>query len=140
MLYNFLLKNIIIISLIILTLIYIILTEIKEFLYKKNGISPKDAIKLINNNNAIIFDFRNEISYKKNYIINSINIPFDKINNNKNIINKYKKHIIIIIENKKNKHKIIINTLREYNCKNILYMINGIDSWIKNDLPTCKKD
>ncbi len=140
MIYNFLIKNIIIISLTILILAYLTYIEIKDFIYKKNGIMPNDAIKLINNNNAIILDFRDEIFYKKKYIINSINIPIKKIDANKHIINKYKKHIIIIIENKKNNHKSIINILKTHNCKNVMYMVNGIDMWLKNDLPTYNKE
>lgn len=140
MIYNFIIKNLAIIISILLTIILIIYIEIREYKYRKYGITPQDAIKIINNNNAVIFDFRDETVFKKCHIINSINIPYNKIDSHKNTLNKYKKHIIILIENKKNNHKLITATLNNYGYKNIMYMINGIDLWIKNNLPTYKKD
>lgn len=140
MIYNFIIKNILILTLLIIITILIIIIEIKEYIYIKNGITPHEAIKLINNNNAIVLDFRNEKNFKKAHIINSINLTVNEIDKNKHILNKYKKYIIIIIENKKNEFKIIKPLLERYECKNIMYITHGINSWIKDNLPTCQKE
>lgn len=139
MTYNFIIKNIFIIILTLIIISILIIIEIKDYIYKKNGITPHDTIKLINNNNAIIIDLRDEMLFNKCYILNSINIPHNKMHENKNIIIKNKKNLIILIENKKN-NKTAINLLNSYGCNNVMYIIDGIDSWVKNELPTYKKD
>lgn len=138
MTYNFIIKNIFIIIALIIIIIFLIIIEVKDYKYKKNGLTPQEAIRLLNNNNAIIIDLREELLFNECYILNSINIPFNKINENKNILMRYKKNLVIIIENKKNNKK-AINTIKSYGCNNIMYIIDGIDSWIKNELPVYKK-
>lgn len=139
MIYTFIIKNIFIITTILIMISILFIIEIKDYKYKKNGLTPQEAVKLLNNNNAIIIDLREEILFNKCYILNSINIPYNKINENKNIITKYKKNILILIENKKN-NKTAINLFKNYGCNNIMYIVDGIDSWIRNDLPTYKKE
>lgn len=139
MITTFIFKNIYILLIALIIILLIISIEIKEYKYQKNGITPIEAIRLINNNNAIIIDFRKEEFFDKEHIINSINIPYSKLSEYKNYLTKYKKNIIIIIEDKKNNYKNILKTLNEHNCYNTAYIINGIDSWIKNNLPTYKK-
>ncbi len=138
MTYNFIIKNIFIIITIITIITFLIIIEIKDYKYKKNGLTPQEAIRLLNNNNAIIIDLREEFLFNNCYILNSINIPFNKINDNKNILLRYKKNLIILIENKKNNKK-ALNMLKQYGCNNVMYIINGIDAWIKNELPTYKR-
>jgi rhodanese-related sulfurtransferase len=139
MIYNFIIKNIFIIIIIFIIILTLIIIEIKDYQYKKNGLTPQEAIKLFNNNNAIIIDLREENIFNKSYILNSINIPYNKINEYKNTIIRHKKNLIILIENKKN-NKEAINLLKSYGCNNITYIIDGIESWQKNDLPTYKKE
>lgn len=138
MTYNFIIKNIFIITTILIVISILIIIELKDYKYKKNGLTPQEAIKLLNNNNAIIIDLREEHLFNRCYILNSINIPFNKISEHKNIIMRNKKNILILIENKKN-NKTATNLFKNYGCNNIMYIIDGIESWIKNDLPTYKK-
>lgn len=139
MIYNFIIKNIFIIIIIFIIISTLLIIEIKDYQYKKNGLTPQEAIKLFNNNNAIIIDLREENIFNKSYILNSINIPHDKINEYKNTIIRHKKNLIILIENKKN-NKEAKNLFKSYGCNNIAYIIDGIESWQKNDLPTYKKE
>lgn len=138
MIYNFIIKNIFIIIAIIIIIIFLIIVEFKDYKYKKNGLTPQEAIRLLNNNNAIIIDLREEILFNECYILNSINVPSNKINENKNILMRYKKNLVILIENKKNDKK-TIDKIKSYGCNNIMYIIDGIEAWIKNELPVYKK-
>lgn len=139
MIYNFIIKNIFIIIIIAITILTLLIIEIKDYKYKKNGLTPHEAIKLLNNNNAIIIDLREESLFNKSYILNSINIPHNKINEFKNTIIRNKKNLIILIENKKN-NKDAIELLKNYGCNNIMYITDGIESWKKSDLPIYKKE
>lgn len=139
MIYNFFIKNIfIILTTLIITLI-IILIELKEYIYKKNGLTPHEAITLLNNNNAIIIDFRTQKDFNNAYIIKSINIPLKNIEKNIHILKKYKKRIIIIIEDKKYNNNKIKKILEKLECQNTMYIADGIHAWIKNELPIYKE-
>lgn len=61
-----------------LGLVFVIILLIFEELKKKVGgkiIAAQQCVNLINNENAILVDVRDEASFKKGHIINALNIP-----------------------------------------------------------------
>lgn len=135
MLYNFLIKNLIISIILILSILILIIFEINEFIKSKNGITTETAIDLINHKNAIIIDVRPEIDFNTCHIANSINIPDHKIEKNKQILKKYKKkHIIIIHKNNTQAQKTVKNLMIDL--ENVSYIKDGMDSWTKKHLLT----
>jgi len=135
-LYYFFLNNIIISIGFICTIIILIIYEIMEYTYSKYSINPNIAINLINHKNGIILDFRDKKDFDRNYIVNSINIQ--KQNDYEKIIEKYKKKIIIVIhKNNYNAYKIIkkYNNIKE---NRITYIYDGINAWIKTELPVTR--
>ncbi len=135
MLYDFIIKNLLISTLLITFIITLIFFEINEFIHSKNSISPQKAINLINREHAIILDFRSKIKFKQCYIINSINTPYDDVRNHEKIFKKYKKNIIIIIHINNKLAQKAIEKLKKINTKSILYIIDGIEGWKKEQLP-----
>ena len=138
--YYFLLNNIIISLGFISTIIILIIFESIEYTHSINSINPNTAINLINHKNAILLDFRDKKDYKKIHIINSINIEIKEKKDYKKIIEKYrKKNIIIIHKNNYNAYKYtkIFKSIRENNIK---YIYDGINAWIKSELPIIRAD
>ena len=66
----------------------------KKYKADYKQINKKDALKLVSKGNTVILDVRNELDYSKKHIKNSINIPYDEIDN---IINEVSKDEIVII-------------------------------------------
>lgn len=135
MLYNFLIKNLIISLILISSILILVLFEINEFIKSKNGITTETAIDLINHKNAIIIDVRTETDFKKCHIANSINIPDYKIEKKQQILKKYKKkHIIIIHQNNSKAQKTV--KILMLDLENVSYLKDGIDTWTKKNLLT----
>lgn len=139
MLYNFLIKNLIISLILISSILILVLFEINEFIKSKNGITTEAAINLINHKNAIIIDVRNETDFKKCHIANSINIPDYKIEKKQDLLKKYKKkHILIIHQNNNKAQKTVKNLM--LNLENVSYLKDGIEAWTKKNLLTKSVD
>jgi len=139
MLYNFIIKNLTLSVILLTSITILIIFELNEFIQSKNSINPEKAIDLINHQNAIIIDIRNENEFKQCHVINSVNIPYNKLITYKNILKKYKKKIIIIMHNKNNLAQKAIKQLKNNELNEILYINDGINAWNKNNLPTNKK-
>mgnify|MGYP001316113315 FL=1 len=88
-----------------------------------------EELKKADKSNCVIIDIRDEISYNYGNIPNSVNIPLEKIKNDKNILPKDKKLIICC------KSGQISDTLAEelredgYNAVNL---VNGYYGWLKD--------
>lgn len=136
MIYDFILKNLYIFLIIFILLFILLIIEIYDIFESKNFINVTDALFLINQNKAIILDLRSSLDYNEKHIINSINIPIEKLNNNINLLDKYKlKTIIIVYYDYKNVKKFFIN-INKLNLYKIKYFKFGLKEWIDNDMPT----
>lgn len=138
MIYNFIVKNILLNIIFFLLIILLVLFELKNFLQKKNSLNIEKVIELINHKNAIIIDLRDLTSFKNGHILNSINIPYQKNENYIDKIKKYKNKIIIFVHYNNKLASDNIKILKNKKFDNIFYIKDGIDGWIKNDLPVYK--
>ncbi len=136
MLYNFIFKNILIVTLLILSIVILIIIEIKLFFDSKNSITINDVLNLINNNTGIIIDIRHINQFNESHILSSINIPYNKIVNNFNLIKKHKNKVIIILAETDSEAQKCIHIIKKNSLGNVRYIANGIKSWKKNDMPT----
>jgi rhodanese-related sulfurtransferase len=62
-------------------------------------IDLKEALNLINNNNAILIDSRNNNSYNKEHIPGALNLPFNNFEGHFKILNNKDRNVNIIIYN-----------------------------------------
>lgn len=136
MLYDFFLNNLFIFILIIFI---IPLLFFFEFFYSKkfkHAIRLVDMLILINHDKAVIFDLRIEIEYKKCHILDSINLPIDKIYNNSFLIKKYKNRKIILICNTNNEALKAVSYFKNFIKYDLVYLDGGFSSWLKENMPT----
>ena len=138
MLYNFILKNLTLSIILLILLIILITIEIISYTEKKYILKPSQVIELINHHNAIIIDVRTTTEYNKQHIINSINIPYKFLESDITVFKKYRNKTVIIIHSKNSLAKNTIKLLNKIGINNTFYIKNGINSWIKENLPTKK--
>ncbi|QCI24712.1 rhodanese-like domain-containing protein [Buchnera aphidicola (Rhopalosiphum padi)] len=118
-------------------LISIVFLSTKNMYLKSKIINNFHAIKLINENNAIVIDTRSVELYNSGHIVNAINIPF------KNVFSKTIKDldlsksipIILIIDSFDDYNKYIKKFIK-YGLDEIYFLKNGMDSWNIENLPT----
>ena len=129
----------------VLTLLFIILlianiaNELYIYKNSKKFISVNKAIDLMNHNNAKIFDIRDKKQYNDGYIKNSLCINLLDKNKNEYLIRKYKKQCIIICGDNNHTAKKHMNMLYEKGISEIYILKDGVQSWLKAELPLSKK-
>lgn len=138
MFYDFLFKNIIIFSLLLIFIVSLIIIEIYNFFESKHIISVIDALKLINENKAVILDLRTFSDFKKCHIINSINLPLNILEHDIELLNKYRNKTIVIIYYNNKSFKNIYSNVRLTNNYIIKYFKYGLQEWIDKDMPVIR--
>lgn len=114
---------------------------IKNISFRDKCINNVQAIKLINQKNAIVIDTRTEEIFKKGHIVNSINIPLRNIFlGNLKEIKIYKNFPIILILSEMNEYTDCMKEFLKYGFNRIYFLKNGIYCWTLDNLPLVIKD
>ena len=130
--FHFIYSHFILISLFFIALTVSIFYEFWIFFYKDiKYINPEEIVSLLNNNNAIIFDFRDKASFLYQHILTSLNIdvnntdfPFLK--------KKYSHKKIIIVGDYRISNRKLVKTLHCEGFWNIYFLKNGLLNWSRS--------
>lgn len=117
-----------------------ILIFINEMLNaKKQGksISPEQAVDLINNENALVVDLRDQVAFKSGHIISSIRASESDFDTAK--MHKYKNKTIILVCNRGIQATNLAQKLKKQEYINPMVLSGGIDAWKAANLPLTKK-
>ena len=63
-------------------LLILILIAINEFIAQRRGgqrVGPADAVRLINDQDAVVIDLRSAADFKRGHILGAINVPFARL-------------------------------------------------------------
>lgn len=133
---KFLTQHIILAITWILLLVIIIYIFVKDWSCKFYKISQNKAILLINKKNATIIDIRNYHDYISGHIINSINVPIEKIKKNNNLkFKKFNENPLIIVNNNGILSNSVIKYFKNMGFQEIYILSEGIIGWKNNHLP-----
>lgn len=114
---------------------------IKSISLKDKFIGNIQAIKLINQKNAVVIDTRSEEIFKRGYIVNSIHFPLKNILlGNLKEIEAYKAFPIILILSDMNECTNCMKEFLKYGFNNVYFLNNGIYCWTLDNLPLITKD
>lgn len=119
--------------------IILTLLLINEFTMLKSQselLSPQDVVLKMNNEEATLIDVRAQDLYKKEHIINSININKDEISQAK--LNKYKNSPIIIVCMLGKTALTAAETLKKEGFQHVFVLEGGIEAWKGANLPLIK--
>jgi len=119
-------------------LMYWILGEIKQRNSGVGSVSPTDATQLINHNNAIVIDVREDKEIETGSIINSIHIPLADLENQLKKIEKYKQKPVILACRSGHRSANACKTLRKHEFAQVHNLRGGIMAWQKDSLPLVK--
>ena len=119
-------------------LMYWILGEIKQRNSGVGSVSPTDATQLINHNNAIVIDVREDKEIEAGSIINSIHIPLPDLENQLKKIEKYKQKPVILACRSGHRSANACKTLRKHEFTQVHNLRGGIMAWQKDSLPLVK--
>lgn len=127
----------------ILTTIAIVLCGLVffvEYLRTKGGkfnIPPVQATQLINRNNAVVIDIRNNDAFRKGHIIDAQSLSANEIQQNPKKVEKYKSRPIIIVCGAGNESQKIAALLIKQGY-NAYSLAGGMRAWIDAQMPIVK--
>ena len=128
---DFVNENLILVSLTIFVFLLAIFNELKIKEGNISGLSPLQAVQLINQN-AVIFDLRNQTEFEKKRLIDSQNTTAEDILNKAGSI---KKPVLLVCDTGGASKKSSLD-LRQKNIEQVFYIKGGIIEWERASLPT----
>ncbi len=128
---EFINENLILVSLTIFVFLLAIFNELKIKEGNICGLSPLQAVQLINQN-AVIFDLRDQSEFEKKHLIDSQNTTAEDILNKANSL---KKPVLLVCDTGGASKKSSL-ALRQKNIEQAFYIKGGIIEWERASLPT----
>ena len=120
--------------------IALIFTSVKAGFSTIKKITHQQATLLINRENAIVVDVRNESEFKKGHILNSKLLPLSKLKNNElGNLEKDKDTPIIVVCNTGMTSTQACQMLQKSGFTNVHNLQGGITQWQSANLPLTKK-
>jgi len=108
-----------------------------EKLKNASKISSSDLAKKISGGEDMtLVDIRSEEMFASEHLLNSINVPLAKINDEMGALNKEKAYVIVDSGSTLGSVASTVGTLSDAGFKNILYLDGGLDAWKLNYNPT----
>ena len=99
---------------------------------------PQEAILLINHENAIVLDVREDSEYAQGHILNSIHIPLSTLSSKLGRLEKYRSKPIISSCLSGNRSGRACSLLKKNGFENLHNLKGGISAWKNANLPLSK--
>jgi rhodanese-related sulfurtransferase len=127
---DFINNNALLVGAMIIVFLLAVFNELKIKEGDVCGLTPIEAVKLINQN-AVIYDLRNPATYKQKHILSATNVEPDSLlaNNHDN-----KRPLLLVCESGGVSKKTSLS-LRKKNLDNIFYIKGGQTAWETSSLP-----
>ncbi|KTD58029.1 rhodanese-related sulfurtransferase [Legionella sainthelensi] len=119
-------------------IVILLLTFINELITQKKKakeLTPQAAVDLINNENAVVIDFRDKEAFKQGHIIDSINAKSEDFEQQK--MNKFKNKPIILVGARALDTQNIAKKIQTQGYQ-ALVLSGGIAAWQEANLPLVK--
>ncbi|MBI3562921.1 MAG: rhodanese-like domain-containing protein [Gammaproteobacteria bacterium] len=128
-----------------LTLAFVVLTAmlIYSFFSNKlrgfNGTAPAEAIRLINRDNAVVLDVREENEFHSGHIVNAIHIPLSFLKSRISELEKHKDKPIIVGCRSGQRSATACGILKKHGFEKVFNLNGGVTAWQQDSLPLVKK-
>jgi rhodanese-related sulfurtransferase len=99
---------------------------------------PQEATLLINHDDAVVIDVREETEYTQGHILNAINIPSSALSSKINRLEKYRSHPIIISCMSGSRSAVACKRLKKEGFMQVHNLKGGIIAWQNANLPLVK--
>lgn len=97
--------------------------------------SPAEAVRMINRDDALVLDVREESEYQEGHIINAVHVPLSQLNDKLKELEKYKERPIIAACRSGHRSGQASSTLKKAGFDNVYNLSGGILAWKNANLP-----
>jgi rhodanese-related sulfurtransferase len=122
-------------------IIVLILTVRAEFVHRANQanqMSPMQATRFMNNENAVVIDVSEVADYENGHINKAINIPMKELPNKLSDLQQYSDKAVLAYC--KNGHQSVraCKVLKQSKFSNVHNISGGLQNWVESNLPITK--
>lgn len=104
-----------------------------------NTVNPAGATLLINREDAVVVDVREENEFLNGHIINSVHIPMSYLNDRIAELDKHKDKPLIVSCRSGQRSGQVCTMLKKRGFENVYNLSGGIMAWQNDNLPVTKK-
>ena len=118
-------------------IVMLIASEIQQRLSRVKQVSPAEATRLLNHENAIMIDMRTDKDYRDGHIANALNVP----TGNADIpatLNKYRERAVVVYCQRGQRSIAFCNKLSKQGFESVYNLKGGVLAWQKAELPLTK--
>ena len=120
---------------ILLVLVYVFIWTEQKRGGRKLGVN--EMTRMLNANEAVLLDIRDAAEYKAGHIVNSLNIPHNKINDRWEELLPYKEKLVILVD-KMGQHTGSVGTILRGKQFQVSRLTGGMTEWQSQNLPVVK--
>ena len=111
--------------------------ELRHRLGKVRDIAPGEAIRLINHENAVLVDMRNDKDYREGHIVNAVHVPAEQ-NDAAGKLDKYRDRPLIVCCRSGNQSLRLCSELTKKGFASVYNLKGGLHAWQQAGLPLSK--
>lgn len=113
-------------------------TEVLRARRGGQAVNAAEALRLFNDENAVLVDVREIAEYRDGHIPEASNIPLEALRKNPDELAKHKSRPIIVYCKTGNRSPSVIGELKKHGFENVFHLSGGLESWKSASLPVVK--
>lgn len=117
----------------------LIANEVHGTLQGGKRLAPKDAVRLINDRDALVVDVRPPADFKKGHLLNALNLPLAKLAERAAEIGKDKTRPVIVYCALGSSQSEAAARLRKLGHTEVYLLRGGLNGWMSASLPVTAK-
>jgi rhodanese-related sulfurtransferase len=134
---EFAVNHALLVSAFVVILAMLVGTELRQRFGKVRDIAPGEATRLINHENAVLVDMRNDKDYRDGHIVNAVQVPADK-NEAAGKLEKYRDRPLIVCCRSGNQSLRLCTELSKKGFASVYNLKGGLHAWQQAGLPLSK--
>jgi rhodanese-related sulfurtransferase len=120
-------------------LVLLIVNEVVGSLAGEKRLGTTDAVRLINDRDALIVDLRPAADFKRGHLLNAVNLPFAKLEEKASELGKDKARPILLICALGSTAAQAVPKLKKLGHAEVYPLSGGINNWLGASLPVTTK-
>ncbi len=135
---DFLMKNILLVAVAVASGVMLLWPYLMRLIHGTNEISVNDAVRLINQKDALLIDVREPAEFAAGHIPNARNVPAAQLKERAKDFEKYKSKPVIVHCRNGQRSSAATSALREAGFSEAFKLRDGLTAWEQANLPIQK--
>ncbi|TPW13168.1 MAG: rhodanese domain-containing protein [Halothiobacillaceae bacterium] len=137
---NFLLDQWILSTAFVVVLLMLLITELRGSSLGFKDLTPAEVVRLINREDAVVIDVRDEADYKAGHIVNALHLPVGLMEARLGELEPYRERPFVLVCRTGQVAARGCVTLKKQGFNTIYKLSGGMLAWLGADLPVEKVD